>query len=98
MTIAELIRAIDSKKRMEKERLKEKANFDYLLADLIGKSVSRIYNSANTMPDISTVYPTLFDSQEIEEIKQEKKDELSIARFRQFAQSHNANFKKGVSE
>lgn len=93
MTIAELTRAINSKKRMEKEKLKLKATFDYTLADLIGRSVSRIHNSANTLPDINTVYPSLFDSKEIEEIKQEKKEKLSVLRFMQFAQSHNNNLK-----
>lgn len=98
MTLAEIIRDIESKKRLEKERLREKATFDYTLADLIGKSISRIYNSANTMPDINAVYPSLFDSQEIEETKQEKKDELTVARFKQFALCHNSKFKKEVAK
>ena len=42
----------------------EKATYDYILADLIGKSVSRLYSSSNTMPDIAEVYPSLFDSKE----------------------------------
>ena len=64
MTLSELTRAIESKKRVDKVRLQEKANFDYILANLIGKSISRIYSSSNKMPDISEVYPTLFDSKE----------------------------------
>jgi len=96
MTIAEIIRHIESKKRLENERLREKAVFDYTLANLIGKSVARIYHNSNTMPDISEVYPSLFDSEEIEEQKQERKKELSTARFRQFAQSFNNKF-KGVN-
>ena len=92
MTIAELERAIDSKKRVQKQQAQEKANYDYILADLIGRSISRIYNSSNKMPDISTVYPTLFDSQQIEEAKREKKMELSAVRFTQFAKFHNDKF------
>ena len=98
MTLAEIIRAIDSKKRVQKEELQVKAVFDYTLANLIGKSVARIYNSANTMPEINTVYPTLFDSKEIEEKRQEKLDELSAARFRQFVQCHNDKLKKEVAK
>ncbi len=94
MTIAELTRAISVKKKLEKQMLQEKATFNYTLADLIGRSVSRIYNSANTMPDISAVYPTLFNSKEMEENKAAKKAELSALRFKQFAQSFNDNFKK----
>ena len=46
------------------------------------------------MPDISAVYPTLFNSKEMEENKAAKKAELSALRFKQFAQSFNDNFKK----
>lgn len=63
-----------------------------MLADLIGKSVARIYNSANHMPDISEQYPSLFDSIEIQEQKQKKKDELSALRFKLFADSFNKKF------
>ena len=73
MTIAELERATESRARVEKRRAQERATYDYILADLIGKSVSRIYNSSNHMPDISEAYPTLFDSEEIEEKKEEQK-------------------------
>lgn len=94
LTLAELERLLASKKRVLISQQKEKATYDYVLADLIGRSVSRIYNSSNTMPEISTVYPTLFDSGEIEEKKQVKKDEISAIRFKQFANSFNKRFKK----
>lgn len=93
-TIAELERAIDSKKRVKLATDKERASFDYTLADLIGRSISRIYSSSNTMPELCEVYPILFDSKEIEEYKAEKRAELSAARFKQFATSFNKNFKK----
>lgn len=98
MTLAELTRAINNKKRLLKEEMQFKATLDYTLADLIGKSISRIYNSANIMPDISDVYPSLFNSKEIEEIKQENKDKLSVLRFKQFATCHNSKFKKEVAK
>lgn len=81
-----------SRHRVQKEQLQEKATFDYNLADLIGRSVSRIYNSSNTMPDISEIYPTLFDSEEIKQKKQEKQAELSALRFKLFADSFNKKF------
>ena len=96
MTIAELERAINSKKRVQKREAQERASFDYILADLVGRSISRIYNSTNNIPSISEVYPTLFDSKEYEEAKSVKQDELSARRFRQYAQSFNKRF-KGVS-
>ena len=97
MTIAELKRALASKVRITKLRAQEKASYDYILSDLIGKSVSRIYSSSAKMPDISEVYPTLFESKDIQEKKRAKKAELSALRFKQFANSHNQKF-KGVQK
>lgn len=92
MTIAELERAFKSKRRIQEAKEKEKAIYNYILADLIGRSVARIQSSVNKMPDISEAYPWLFDSEEVQEKKQEKKDELSALRFKQFAQFHNKKF------
>lgn len=77
--------------------MQERASFDYILADLIGRSVSRIYNSSNKMPEIDKVYPTLFDSKEASEQKKTKKAELSALRFTLFADSYNKRF-KGVAK
>lgn len=95
MSFAELDRALASKKRKYKAEAQEKASYDYILADLIGRSVSRIYNSSNKIPEISAVYPTLFDSAVIEEAQAKKQDELSALRFKQFASSYNTRFKGG---
>lgn len=93
MTLAEVSRDIESKKRIKKIRDQEKASFDYILADLIGRSVARVHSSANKMPEISEAYPSLFDNKEIQERKENKKVELSALRFKQFAASYNNKFK-----
>lgn len=98
MTFGEVQNAIDSRNRTEKLRMQERASMDYILADLIGRSIARVYSSANHMPEIGEVYPTLFDTKEIEEQKQAKKAELSALRFKQFANSYNAKFNKGGSK
>lgn len=98
MTLAELERAIESKRRVKKIEAQEKASFDYILADLIGRSVGRIYSSSTKIPEISEVYPSLFDSKDIEEKKQEQKAELSVLRFKQFANSYNNKFNKEVAK
>ena len=85
-----------SKKRVIRLEAQERATYDYILADLIGRSVSRIYNSSNTMPDIGAAYPALFDTKEIEDQKRAKKAELSALRFKQFAQSYNSKFKEAA--
>ena len=97
MTIAELERACSSALRVKKREHEEKASFDYILADLIGRSIARIYNSANKMPAIEEVYPSLFESQELQEKKQEQKDQLSALRFKQYADFHNKKFNKEVA-
>lgn len=95
MTIAELERAIESKKRIIKQEAQERATFDYILADLIGRSVGRLYSSSTNIPEITEIYPELFDNQQLEEQKVIKQDELSALRFRQFANSFNKSFKEG---
>lgn len=92
MTFAELPRRIESAKRVRKAQAQERASFDYALADLIGRSVSRIYQANNTMPSLYDAYPSLFDSEEIEVQRQNRAAELSAARFRQFADMHNKKF------
>ena len=94
MTLAELTRAIDSKKRIQEREAREKASYDYILADLIGRSIGRLYSSSTKLPDISEVYPNIFDSNEIEEAKSAKVAELSAIRFKQFAKFHNDRFKE----
>ena len=94
MTIAELTRAIESRNRVEKARQQEKATFDYILGDLIGRSVARIYSSSATYTDIAEVYPTLFDAKELQEKRAEKQAELSALRFKLFADAHNAKIKE----
>lgn len=95
MTFAELKRAFASYNRRKINQEKEQASFDYILADLIGRSVSRIYHANNKLPALYDAYPSLFDKEIEEERLQKKRDELSIARFKQFAQLANTRFKEG---
>lgn len=98
MTLAELNRAVESKKRLQKIEAQERAYYDYTLGDLIGRSIARIHSSSNHYPTLNEAYPTLFDSEVVEEKIQEKKDELSVLRFKQFAQSYNAKYNKEVGK
>jgi len=84
-----------SRQRVRKAEAQQKATYDYILADMIGRSISRIYNSSNKLPDIGEVYPTLFDLQEIEDKRATKKAEMSAIRFRQFAETYNKKYKSG---
>ena len=93
MTPGEFERAVESKRRVDILEQQKKASFDYILAELIGRSIARIYSSSAKYPAISEVYPTLFDNEDIQQKKQEQKVELSALRFKQFAKSYNEKFK-----
>lgn len=92
MTLAEFDRYISSRRRVQEREAKEKASFDYILGDLIGRSIARVYNSSNTYPAIYDAYPAFFEKETIEEAQQERQDELSAQRFMAFAESFNKKF------
>lgn len=92
MTFGEVFRAVESYNRVMKRKQQEQASYDYILADLIGRSIARTQHSANKMPEISEAYPSLFDKEEIQKQKEQKQAELFALRFRQFANSHNKRF------
>lgn len=94
MTFAELERVLESKRRTIQNQERKKAIYDYKLADLIGRSVARIHNANNRFPTLGEAYPNLFEEEEVAEKIQEKKDELSVIRFKQFAQSYNRKIKE----
>ena len=98
MTLAELERAFASRKRQLRTEAQEKATYDYILADLIGRSIGRLYSSSAKLPDIAEMYPALFDSEDIKAKREEKQAELSALRFKQFADSYNKRFKGSVNK
>ena len=95
MTIAELDRYIKSRNRVNREKAKEKAAFDYILANLVGTNVMRSMSSSIELPTLQDAYSFLFkEEQEKQEAdKQAKLTELSTLRFKQFAKSYNSKFK-----
>lgn len=95
MTIAEVNRQIQSRNRVRKIEAQEKATYDYILANLIIKGVSISLGGKGAFPQITEAYPNIFDDVEKErEAKiQEQKTNISVLRFKQFAQSHNNKMK-----
>ena len=96
MTLAEIERAIDSKKRVTRIDKQNKAMFDYTLAILIGRNIARVHGSSSPIPTLEEAYPELFKKTPEEEAEyQKQKDDLSALRFKLFAQSHNEKYKGG---
>lgn len=92
MTYGEVERAIESKRRVQEREAKEKASYDYVLGNLIGISVARVYNEDTKYPEIYDVYPNLFDKEKIEAERYQRTMELSAQRFMTFAKSFNDKF------
>ena len=98
MTLAEIERAVEAKKKILLLEARERAAADYLLADLIGKSISRIYSEEAKLPEIYEVYPDLFNKEEMERQRREQKNAISAMKFKQFATSHNKKLKEEVAK
>lgn len=94
MTLAELDRYFKAKKNAIEREEKKQASYDYILADLIGRSIARIYNSSNKMPSIEDVYPSLFSKDEIQKSKVQRNKERFAAALQQFANTHNKNIEE----
>ncbi|MBR4419970.1 MAG: hypothetical protein IKT32_03740 [Clostridia bacterium] len=96
MTIAELARYIKSYQRREKQRAQERAAYDYMQANLIARSVASYFSEEITVPTLQEAYSGLFEdkAQEQAEEKARLKAELSVLRFKQFANYHNRKYEK----
>lgn len=98
MTLAEVERYFRSRARVLKAEERKKASFDYILADLIGRSVARVYNSSNKLPTINEAYPSLFSEGEVKESKAKRDRQRFIAGLQQFAQSYNKDFQEVATD
>lgn len=84
-------------------RLKQQAQFDYSLANLIGVSVGRLLDGNIEYPTVYEVYPNLFEEEQQVAPEEEQETEIattnSINNFLAFAMAHNAKMKnKGVED
>lgn len=76
----------------------ERATYDYIQASLIIKGFSIVMGSKENYPTIGEAYPGIMDDiQKANDEKiQERKADLSVLRFKQFAQSYNKKYDKEV--
>lgn len=96
MTLAEINRYAESRHRVQKKEAQEKAAADYVLADLIGHSIARIYSSEAKYPEIYDVYPAIFDKAVMEEAKEREKNKKTFEWLKEFTESFNkSNSKEG---
>lgn len=90
MTLGEIGRVIESHNRREQQRMKERAAWDYRLAELIGSSVSRLFGGK--YPPIQDAYPGLFEAAD-------RRQDWRVAKERllAYATQHNKKRKEGKS-
>lgn len=100
MTLGEVRRALQSKVKVKKLELKERATFEYIQARLIAKGVGIAFGDKSAFPGLEESYPGIFTEQDEEtKAKQEEaKTQLSVLRFKQFANFHNKKYEEVASE
>lgn len=76
--------------------MKSKAQFDYVLADLVGISMARLMGDEVKYPNIKEVYPSLFNDDIKAEDYVEDRTEASVNNFMEFALQLNARRREGV--
>ena len=98
MTFAELERVVASRKRVDRQRVQEIATLNHIHAALVGRAFGAAMDNKNDYPTLHEAYPNLFEDVEAIQKKKEEKQELinqlSIIRFKQFAQSYNKRFEE----
>lgn len=96
MTLREIENCIKSKQRVRRMENQERAIYEYIQSTLIIKGVGIALGSKEEFPTVEQAYPGVFEDlfEKKQNELQQKKDELSALRFRQFAQSYNKKFEK----
>ncbi len=88
MTLGELTRAIESHNRLERVHARERAAWDYRLAELIGASVSRLFGGK--YPPIQDAYPGMFEA-----VERRQDWRIAKERLMDYAARHNQRRKEG---
>ena len=92
MTMAQVNRRVEvfnKVYKVYKRQMRERANMDWQLANLIGISVGRCLSKDAKMPSVYEAYPDLFDEEKSKEILQKQQTDISVARFLEYATAHN---------
>ena len=78
-TIKEAKRIMEGIVKYNQNRQKEKAYFDYMLANEISIAVGRCFSKDVTMPELEEFYPNIFDAEEVKRRKQRQMQERFMA-------------------
>lgn len=95
MTLTELDRYFKSRKRVMEAQERKQAAFDYIQADLIGRSIARVYNANNKFPSIEKAYPTIFNEEDMQAARAKQKQQKFLEGLKKFAHSKNKEIEEG---
>lgn len=98
MTIGEIIRRVQSYNRTKMDNLKEKASFDYVLANTIANLIGHVLGDKTEPPKIEDIYPTLFKKEKDENEMVQETAKKDIAKVMAFAAAFNKKFEGGQSK
>ena len=93
MSIGEVLRRVRSYERTVERKRQEQAFFDWTLGNLIGSSVGRCLSNDIEYPKLHEAYPSFFNSKEVQEAEEEKRNQANVANFMKFAAAHNLKLK-----
>lgn len=94
-TYGEMLRYMKAYSNILLRERQNKASFDYQLSNLIGISVSRLFNSDSKLPEIYDAYPSIFEPPSEEDIAKVEAMKMK-ARMIEYTEHHNA--KKQIKE
>lgn len=98
MSIGEVSRRVASYNRVKIDNMKEKASFDYLLANTIASLMGHVLGDKGEPPKIEDIYPTLFKEQKTEEEQVQETAKKDITKVLAFAAQFNKRFEGGQSK
>ena len=88
-TYGEMLRCMKAYSSKIKRERQDKAFFDYQLSNLIGISVSRLFSSDSSLPQIHEAYPSIFEPPSQEELANMEAMKYK-ARMLEYTEQHNA--------
>lgn len=91
MTLGEVIRLINAQLKINQREGMNKAYMDYTLAGLIVRGVSVCMGSKKPYPSFEEAYEFLL-TDEYKERKEQREQELQVARFTAFANNFNRSY------
>lgn len=99
LSFGEVVRHIKAYSKRQTEQIKLRAVYDYKLASATAAMISTMFSSSPVSIEFEDVYPEFKEKvKKIEEPVVDKRTQLNVARFMEFAKNHNKKRKQVVEQ